>query len=168
MQIKLPDFKLEKGNGWLYRLYLEAEIVYVGMTVLDHPLSRIVAHFANKEFDSFTAEQHKLEELAQVEMNEIKKIQPKYNIAGNKNNAGKQWIHPNRLEPSMPGPFKRSEAINYCTLSLKKSGITLNPKQRESLYLKLPRWVWVENGLYQRIDLDDFLLKIVSGKHRII
>lgn len=169
MRINLDDFKLKQGNGWLYRLYLNDDLVYIGMTIVPHPMGRICAHYKDKEFDSFEAEQHEIRLLPKIELEEIKKHRPKYNIIGVSGRDNQQWIHPNHVHVEMPSdhPYSRSEAVQYCFLSLKKKGFVLNPKQRESIYNKLPRWVWVDRGIYLKKDLDDFLSKIASGEHRI-
>lgn len=169
IQIKFPDFKLESGNGWLYRLYFKSEPVYIGITIKEHPMNRIGAHFGNKAFDCFTVEQHKIEVLADVEIDEIKKHRPKYNIVGNTNNGIKQWIQQNSLQSNVvdKGPYKKTEALNYCTLYLNKLGFFLTPKQRELLFKQLPKWVWSENGVYEKGDLDDLIRKIQCGIHSL-
>lgn len=190
MRIMLDNLKLKEGNGWLYRLFLNDEIVYIGITVSLHPMGRISAHYKDKEFDSFEAEQYSIDVLPQVEIDEIKRHTPKYNIAGVKSPAIKQWIFGaeythikkasngnirranieqkrNAVHIEESRTYKRLEAFQYCCLLLKKKGFALSPKQRESIYNKLPRWVWVENGLYLDLDLDEFVLSMVSGKIKI-
>lgn len=79
IKLEIPEIGRKDGFGWIYFLYLGKEIVYIGQTIQKHPMNRIGQHFGEKQFDSFSIKQIRIELLNEVEMGFIIKHNPKYN-----------------------------------------------------------------------------------------
>lgn len=168
MTHRVDDLKLEPGKGWLYRLYLDGELVYIGMTIQAHPMGRIVAHFKDKKFDSYEASQYSVDDLPNIELDEIKKHKPKYNVAGVKKNSQPQFIfHSAVLEqhPVVRSFEKRKDATNYVVSKLRKLGLDVKSVHAFRIYNGLPKWVWVEDDGYRIKDLDGLCNEILNGRH---
>ena len=167
MKFNIANPDLLPGNGWLYRLYFQDELVYIGMTVQKHPLMRIAMHFKDKEFDVYEIEQYPMQDLPEIEMSEIKKHRPKFNIVGVGRSGRLQWIAANIPTPTNR-QFKKLDAVNYCVSTLKQNGCLITAKQRESIYNNLNKWVWYEGKVFLENDLNELILEIISGRHKTI
>src|SRR5699024_11928186 len=72
------DFEIEPKRYYVYALYQNDSIVYIGQTV--HLHSRIAAHKRDKTFDGYSFVRCKtVEEMDILESELIVRLQPKYN-----------------------------------------------------------------------------------------
>ena len=84
---EVPPIVRPDGHGWIYFLFKNNEVVYVGQTIKNSPLSRIGDHFNGKDFDSLAFIAVPVEDLSEYELRYIKHFNPVFNKTGRVTNA---------------------------------------------------------------------------------
>lgn len=164
MRFIIQSHDLLHGNGWLYKLFFKDELVYVGITTNHHPLMRIAAHFKNKQFDSYEVEQHCLSDLPKIELFEIKKHKPRFNVMGISGKGHLQWIAPN-IPGATQKEFTRLDAVLYVRSMLKRNGVSLSNKQTQYLNNNFHKIVWKEGRKYVQSNLNEFVIEVLSDQN---
>lgn len=175
-RIFIDQIPLIYGNGWLYRLFYRDQLVYIGMTTSIQPLIRISAHLKDKQFDSYELEQYPLYDLPDIELSEIRKHRPPFNIIGTNKKARPQWISPN-IPGSTKQAFTRLDAASYCCEVLRNNGVLLTRKQHQTIYNNIPKLVFRvfvsdDNGrkgyYYTQDALNEFITETLLGQNTIL
>lgn len=135
VKLNIPQFVRPEGFGWIYFLYHDGVVVYIGQTVNDHPMVRVSQHFNDKVFDAFDAFSVPIEDLTKREYDLIREHKPNYNISGIN---GKSYSLVNRvqvlqIEREADTLYPATDAVVYWSSFLTKRGFVVSSEQRAYL-----------------------------------
>lgn len=145
-KIEIPSARRRAGFGWIYILYLEGEIVYVGQTIKMHPLCRIGEHAQDKAFNGYSFFEVEIEALSFEELRLIKEINPMYNKAGKdgytpfQRSFVSQYTAEVVIKKESDERFSRSEAVSFFSAYCQKVNRPISTRERDFLYRNLNKF----------------------------